>query len=1054
MEARFRLLGAPAVHVGSEWLSLEPTRPGAVIAYLAHRGSPVRRSEVATLLWTDRDETRASANLRQAVKSVAEGPLGGLLGRDRSRLWLHGASDVALFEAAVRECRWQDAVQLYRGALLEGFELDDAGEFGSWLESERTAVAGRWRQACTALIGEAEARGDHASALRLADMVIQADSLDEVMVRHALTAAGALGDRAGVRRRYESFRAMLERELGIAPDAATLALAAAALAGPEDPEHVAPDAAANSPPHTVVSLRATSAAAAPGGVRQVLGRDELLTELQERLASPEVRLLTLLAPGGMGKTTVALEFAREASAAFPDGVIVVNLEAVEGRERLVEAVARAAGLHLTPGVPLEPQVVAALGPRRAVLVLDAFERHLDATPLVDGLVRAGQALKVLVTSRVRLRHSLEMVVEVGPLATQPAPRHGERIDVVPPLRNPSVTRSASDAARLFLRVAARQPDGSSVGEGDLERIEAACRALGGTPLAIELAAAWAGVMPLAQLVRRVEADWELLSGEEVDRPPRQRDVSAILAETWLQLAEEERTAWARLAVMPGTLDRAVAATVAGSGWRGLRRLLDRSIVRRVGDRLELHALLGRFGRERAEELGQVEPAWDAALEVWRERAPLEVEPATGRYRPLTGDDLSQAVGAWRRAVQLRDWDAVVALSDPVLRGLERASRLAECSQLVQLTVPALERGRGPARDVALARLLPHVEMAGQDAKRAAAVRARQLARRHGDHRGIAQASEVLMRLQEGQAAFEHFARARAGRERAGDDVGMAFLLTDWADAMAKLGWYEEALRADSESLVIARKLGDSLIEALALDGLTTVPLIRGEAETVRRGIDEARKRFERVGACHRALITLATESWLCAVIGDHERSLRFAEAFIEGHRDYGDARFIEAMMHTYSADRRGDHETVMRHAPDLLRWTGAPERASAMGHMAQEALVHAHAARGQYRAALECARASLRMIAELGAPGPAASSVATVGLLAEALGERRIAVALLERAWHHPSFGFAQRGEVRAALERLGISSGEASQGTMPASEELVELLERSLDRLERVVAM
>ncbi len=883
-------------------------------------------------------------------------------------------------------------------------------------------------------------------------MVVQADALDEVMVRHALAAASALGDRAGVRRRYESLRAMLERELGIAPEAATRALAESALTGPADPETAAPDSAASLPPHMLASARAASAAAR-SGARQVLGRAELLAELQERLASPEVRLLTLLAPGGMGKTTVALELASEASATFPDGVIAVNLEAVEGRQRFVEAVARAARLHLAPGVPLEPQVVAALAPKRAVLLLDAFERHLDATPLVDELLRAGQAMKVLVTSRVRLRHSLETVVAVGPLATQPAPRHGDRVGAVLPLRTPSVTRSTSDAAQLFLRVAARQPGGASLGEGDMERIEAACRALGGTPLAIELAAAWAGVMPLAELVRRVEADWELLSGEAVDRPPRQHDVNSILAETWLQLAEEERTAWARLAVMPGTLDRAVAAAVAGSGWRGLRRLLDWSVVRRVGDRLELHALLGRFGRERAEELGQVAPAWDAALAVWRERAPLEVEPSTGRYRPLTGDDLSQAVGAWRRAVELRDWNAVVALSDPVLRGLERASRFAESSELVQLTVPALERGRGPARDVALARLLPHVEVVGQAAKRAGAERARELARRHGDDRGVAQASEVLMNLQEGQAAFEHFARARAGRERAGDEVGLAFLLTDWADAMAKLGWYEEALRADSESLVIARKLGDPLIEAMALDGLTTVPLIRGEAETVRRGIAEARARFERVGACHSALITLATESWLCAVIGDHERSLRFAEAFIEGHRDYGDATFIEALMHSYSADRRGDQETVMRYAPDVLRLTGAPERASAIGHLAQEALVHAHAARGEYRAALESARASLRMIAKLGAPGPAASGMATVGLLAEALGEPQVAVALLERAWHHPSFGFAQRGEVRVALERLGTSVGEASQGAMPATEELVDLLERGLERLERVVA-
>lgn len=1061
MEARVRLLGPPAVRAGGAWLPLRPGRADAVFAFVSRRGVPVRRAEVAALLWPDADARHAAANLRQTLRTLVTGPLGPLVGRDRERLWVDAASDVPGFEEALRERRWDEAVAAYRGRFLAGFELDDAREFEAWLESERAAVATLWRHACVAVIEEALTHAAFAEAQRVADLVLRDDPIDEPVVRLALRACEGAGDRAGARRRYEAFEALLARDLGASPEAATRAIArrvelAALRAAP-----VGPGAAlAPSPPTAadaavaarVVAGRAPAWTVDREAAQRLVGRDEVLADLAAHLLAGDARLVTLLAPGGMGKTTLAAAFVERNAAAFPDGVIVVDLESLTEGADVALRVASAAGLGVSRAAPSAPQVAAALAPREALLVLDACERHPGSMALVDALVSTRGALRVLATSRVRLRHARETVLELGPLATldtstPPPPALDELAAGTPP------STPRSDAARLFHRVAARRlgswaPDGASQ-----QRVERVCAALGGAPMAIEIAASWADVMPLDELERLVSDDWSLLTSDEVDRSRRQVDVGALVAEAWATLDVPDRRAWARLAVLGSTVDRRVAVEVAGTGWRGLRRLLDRAVIRRVGDRLELHALLARFGRERASELGLEAEAWDAALEAWRERAAVEVEPVTGRYVPLSGDDLTQVIGVVRRALARRDRETAADLAFPVLRGLLRGSRFAELRALVADAVADLERGRGRERDRALARWLPQAAAGGARQARSAYERALRLASAVGDDRGVAQAHEALATLHQGVAGIAHLERAHAAFVRAGDDYGRAAMCCDWSDRLAKLGFEDEASRRGREALAVFRRLGDRLGEAEAVDALASVDLIRGRAEETRALLAEARRLYELAGARHQALITLAGESWLCATIGEHERSLRFAEAFIEGHRVYGDTAFIASFMHVYSANRRGDHATVLQHAPTLLAGTGAPERVAMLGHMAYECLVQAHVATGDLPAALRDATHLVAQTAALDGPGPAAKDLSVIGQLAEALGDAELAVELLTAAWHHPSLWFANQAETHAALARLGVEPGPPCTGPMPDTRVVVAHLEAALERLGAVLA-
>ena len=1033
MEADVRLLGPPAVRVGGgAWVPLRPGRADAVLAYVARRGAPVRRTEVAALLWPDLDGRRASANLRQTVRTIATGPFEPVVGRDRERVWLDASCDVARWEAASRAGRWRDVVDGYRGTFLAGFELDDAGEFASWLESERSTLLEQWRHACLAVIMEADQRGEHAESLRVADLVLRFDPLDEVVVRHALRASNQLGDRAATRRRFDAVRTLLAREIGVVPEASTVALVAAA-------ETVTVRAAVahgdRRPPHTAVPTPASSVA------RRLIGRADLLDDLRSLLIDGDARLVTLLATGGMGKSMVAAAFVESHRGMYPNGVIQVDLEGVQADQGLVAAIAAAAGIERVGGVAVLAHVVTSLAPLRALLVLDGAERHLDDIAVVDALLRHGGPLRLLVTSRERLRHTQETVVDVLPLAT--------RVDAPLPTDPPR----SSDAARLFLASAARHRATDVALDADV--VERVAQALGGLPLAIDLAAAWTDVMSPSEILAEVTRDWELLVSEERDRPVRHTDVGTMIEEHWRRLDPIDRAAFARLAAVPGSLDRTLAMRVAGTGWRGLRRLLDRAVVQRQGERVTMHALLARFGRQQAALLGVEGAARDALLAYWRAHAASDVDPTTGRYRRLAGDDLTQALDAWRRALERREWDAIADVSTAVMRAARRSNRYRELQALIDDSVAALERARGSARNTALALLLPEARFDTFDQLRSNVRRAWALARRPGaDDRAVAAAEAAMLFVEPGGDDHVYVERAREALERAGDLVGLASLLDERSFELAIRGHDEESVVLAQQGVDISRRIGDRHGEAFGIDTLVSVPLIHGDAEVVRRGIAEADALFVDERASQRSVITLATEAWLCGVIEEHERALEYAHAFIDANRAYvDDVGGFEATMLMGHALRAGDFDTALRYGERLLHGRLGADRADAFCSIVRLNLAYAHLGKGDAGRALREAEALADLAAALDAPRIAGMAMLGAAAVALRLDERTLGIDLLRACWRHPAFDRARRNEGRDLVLAAGLEVEMLGPGPGPGPHDDVAALLATIRSARSVLA-
>jgi len=995
MELGVRALGAPEAYADGAWRPLAPTRPHAALAYLAVRGGLVRRAEVAALLWPDAETRNAQSGLRQVVARLDRGPFGDLVGRDRNGLWLCCDSDVGRFRSAIAERRWADAIAAHGGPLLQGFEIDDADEYVAWLAGERAAVFEDWGLACRALLAEAFAERRYEDAERYADLLVRADPLDEQAVREAMRAAAAMGDGRGVARRYRALVAELEREVGLAPEEETRALwtRLAARRVPRVP--LAPTL-----PPAAPCVRPT------GERRGVIGREEAIADLVERLRDRETRLVTLLGPGGIGKTTLAGALVAELATATAGGARMVALEGVRGQDAVARAIAQAFGVVLAPGSPIGPQIARAVEGRRALVVLDGFETHLDQLATVDGLLRATSDLRLLVTSRVRLHHSLEVVVEVAPLATRGAGRGGE---------------GASPAAQLFLRAAALRLPLHAVRRLDLEVVEQIAEELGGHPLAIEIAASWMDVLNVEGLEAQVRASWAPLHSDDVDRPVRRRDVREVLQEVWDALASGDRGAWARLAVMPGSLAPAVAAEVGGSGWRGLRRLLDRAVLRHDGGRLALHPLLARFGRERARAEGLEDAAWAAATRVWRARLAHPVDPHSGHRLRLHADDLEQALGAWRWAVATRDWSALADMAVGLARALDERRRWREAIELPREAVERLRGARGRDRDVALARLWPEVGETLRE-RRALSERALKLAVARGDDLGVAQAHAWLARGTFTPDRIAHLEAARAAYERAGDAIGLARLLLGQGSASVLAGQHAHAELLLEEASERFARLADAVGLALVHQKRARLALHRGDLATAHAEARTARRLAAPVGAVAGPTFVLEVEAEIALAAAGPEDAARAIEAYVHALGAAADTGYRELPLRTGFYLRFGP-------AVKLLALAGvwAAHKETVGGRLIHRmlanvylAIAHARLAEPE-RAAAPLALAT-RLARPLDVPRVVAAVAVAAGTVAAARGDNERAGRFLDLALRHASLEYALRRDAEAL--RVSLADG------------------------------
>jgi predicted ATPase len=310
----------------------------------------------------------------------------------------------------------------------------------------------------------------------------------------------------------------------------------------------------------------------------LVDRAEEIARAQELLRSDGVRLLTLTGPAGVGKTRLALQVARGLRLAFPDGVWFVDLSSLQDPALVLAAIAEALHVQVRERRALPDALGAALGERQVLLVLDNFEPVLAAAPQVAGVLGACPGVKLLVTSRVRLRLLWEHTLPVGPL---PIPGEDEPHTLETLAEVPAV-------ACFVERAQAANPAFALTAE-NAPAVAALCRHLDGLPLALELAAARANMLTPAAMLQWVEHRLPALGWDAQDRPARHQSLGAALDGSYGLLSEADQALFRRLAVFAGVWTPAAAAAVAqldgptADPVEAIGRLVDASLVQVSGD---------------------------------------------------------------------------------------------------------------------------------------------------------------------------------------------------------------------------------------------------------------------------------------------------------------------------------------------------------------------------------------------------------------------------------------------------------------------------------------
>jgi non-specific serine/threonine protein kinase len=335
-----------------------------------------------------------------------------------------------------------------------------------------------------------------------------------------------------------------------------------------------------------------------------IGREREAEEVRHRLLRPDVRILTLTGPGGIGKTRLGLVLARQVQDRFADGVCFVALAPISDPALVPSAIAQALRVKQDAGQSAAEALEQHLRERQLLLVLDNFERLLKAGPPIAHLLAACPRLKVLVTSRVVLR------------------LQGEHDYEVPPLRLPSAGDRPSpeelgryEGIRLFMQRAQAADSRFTITTENAPAVVELCRQLDGLPLAIELAAARAKLLSPEAVLARLGNRLGLLTGGARDLPDRQRTLRATLDWSYDLLSDTERLLFARLAVFAGgwTLEAAEAVCDLGDEAELLEHmsaLVDKSLVQqRASDRHEprfaMLETVREYALERLEQGGEL-----------------------------------------------------------------------------------------------------------------------------------------------------------------------------------------------------------------------------------------------------------------------------------------------------------------------------------------------------------------------------------------------------------------------------------------------------------------
>lgn len=1010
-----QLLGVPLIALDDQPLTALPSRAAeALLIYVAYTGRAHARDVLAELLWSERDQKQALANLRSILSSLRR-HLKPFLEISRQTVAINGNGDywldVVAFEEQIEATgdelgadapltpetvsRLEAALALYRGDFLEGFSLRSGRGFEEWALVQRERLRRQAHTALFRLVQHHLAEGNTAAGIHYAERLLALDPFDERARRAMMWLLARNNQHNAALRHYDALHDLLAQELGVAPTAETATLYERIRTARARPRHNLPPAATT-----------------------FIGRERELQALRDKLADPDCRLLTILGPGGIGKTRLLLEFGRQMGEGLPirflHGVRYVSLAHLTAPHRLPAAVAEALGLTASGANP-QTALLDYLREKEMLLLLDNFEHLLDdfehapdnserrvdsETDLVTAILREAPHVTIVTTSRKRLQFREEWIFDLGGL---PAPPTGWGEESESELAEMA---ASFPAVALFLQSARRASRHFCRSAADLRAIAAVCRRLDGLPLGIELAAAWIRHFSPEAICGQIEADLDFLSTSARNAPARHRSLRAVLEHSWQMLDGGEQAAASSLSVFQGAFTAGAAQRVAGAHPRLLASLVDKSFLRhsRPSRRYEMHQLLREYaGEQLAAHPQQEQQARHAHARHFahfvHERA--DAVKGTGQqqaYREI-GAVIDEIRAAW-------EWDLECGRFDNVARSLEG------------LFYFYWARGWLHEGATAAGRLAQAVAALAPDDRLLLA----QAQMWQGEFYGwLGRYDEALALLQKAEAICRDL----------DDKSGLTFALNSLGRVHFWQGDYAQASDAFQNCLALARALQDDHWIALALNSLAVnIAEVEADYDRAWSYLEESLVACRRIGdqlGAARALVNMGSMAQEQGRYGEARRLFEESLAiYREAEYEHGIASALNYLgqVNTFS----GDYErarALIQEAHDLNRDSGhrwaIADSLRQMGNLARDV--------GELAGAKHHYDAALRLTQEIGAERATLSTLLEVAALSVAAGDPGLGLTLSAFILRRPEGG----RELLRAAERL---FDKVKEGVAPAAVE------------------
>jgi predicted ATPase/DNA-binding SARP family transcriptional activator len=710
------LFGTPRIEENGALVQIPRRKSIALLAYLVTTQVPHHRDELASMLYPELDQSHSRSNLRRDLYDLKSALVDEILLLERDQISLQPSAqywvDVNEFLTLVEQvslhhqpwlpgtpkpfcancqARLAQAVDIYSADFMAGFTITDSREFEDWQFFQSEHLSRKLAESLEQMVSWHAERGDYDLAINYASRWLSLDVLNEIAQRQMMRLYAWSGQPAAALRQYAGLKELLHQQLGAEPDGETTAIYEAIRQHHIEPHR--PAISLTPALSSTLGIPNLTQHNLPIPDGPLFGRDNELNQAVHLFRDdPNCRLLTILGPGGMGKTRLAIEaamrLAEDKACPFYEGIFYVSLTAITQPEAMIMAIASILKIALVA----EPdqrkqQVLNYLQAKRLILVLDNFEQLVNpqSIQLLVDIFNQAPYVKLLVTSRSRLNIYFEHLLPLQGLDFPKIPAGGKDVSA-------EIIEEYS-AIQLFLGRARIQKPDYTIKPNEIQPIVEICQMVEGMPLGIELAASWLDVLTPAEILGDIKKSLDFLTSQWPDKPEKHQSLRAVFDSSWNLLTEQERAALTRLTVFQSSFSRQSALAVSGASIELLQSIKNKSwLMFQPDGSYQIHDLLCQFA---SEQLQSDSIAWQQTKQRYTDYYSTQLDQL---WRRIRGPGQREAFDwmskefenirlAWNWLVEAGQVDLAVQTMLPALfRYSEARAKPFELIQLIDLAL--------------------------------------------------------------------------------------------------------------------------------------------------------------------------------------------------------------------------------------------------------------------------------------------------------------------------------------------------------------------------------